>query len=238
MGGCGLSTVKLMKATLLKTKGRQALTLIEMLVSIAIVIALLALIFPQYRRMVEASRQMECISRLKQIGVLFHGYASEQEKGVIALFRDGNANGSRRWYTLLRNHAGLTNPEAKRQFGCPSMPVDRVSEWFCYGMRVNGSPGRRVAPGLYELPYRAVENPAQFLLAADTVDRSGRQTFRIIPPGLFDGGGVHLRHQERAVLLFLDGHVETRDAAGLYQLGITEAYNGKNEVVTTRPEGL
>src|SRR5690606_20937114 len=60
------------------------------------------------------------------------------------------------------------------------------------------------------------------------------QTFRIIPPGIYSGGGVKTRHSERAHLLFLDGHVEARDSAGLAQLGFTKLSNQEGQEVSTK----
>ncbi len=214
---------------------RAAFSLPEVLVCGLVVACLAALLFPQFQKLRAASQRVECVNRLRQIGVFFHHYLADQKGSVIRLFRDGNSNGSLRWYNLLRDHAGLTEAQARAAFGCPSLPASAVSDWYCYGFRVSGSPGKRVPPGIYELPVRAVENPARFLIAADTLTPSGRQTFRIIPPGLYSDAGIHLRHGKTAQVLFLDGHVEGLDASGLSRVGITEALGEDGAPIFTQP---
>lgn len=205
----------------------------ELVVVIAVVLVLLAFLIPQVEKMRQASRTVECMSRLRSIGTSFLGYVTEQESGVMVLFRDGSKDGDKRWYNQLKHYLDYKEEQAKVEFGCPSLPSDRVGDWFCYGFRVSGTPGVRLAGGLYRLPIYAVDNPATFYLAGDTLTADGRQSFRIVPPGIYGGGGVHMRHQNRANILFLDGHIESLDKAGLGNLGLTQAYNEQGEVIPT-----
>lgn len=206
-------------------------SLIEIVVVVTILVVLLAFLVPQIQKMRQTSYSMECMSRLRGIGGAFLSLAAEQEAGVVLLFRDGTKDGDKRWYNQLRDYLDYTHEQARAEFGCPSLPMDRVGDWFCYGFRVSGSPGVRLPGGLYRLPVYAVENPTTFFLAGDTLASDGRQTFRIIPPGLYSGGGVHMRHQARANMLFLDGHIESLDAVSLGRLGFTQAYDPFDQVV-------
>lgn len=207
-------------------------TLIEIVVVMVIFLVLLAFLIPQVQKMRQASLSIECASRLRGIGGSFLSLTAEQEGGVVLLFRDGTKDGDKRWYNQLRQYLDYSQEQARAEFGCPSFPVGSVGDWFCYGFRVSGSPGVRLTGGLYRLPIYAVENPSTFMLAGDTLESKGRQTFRIIPPGLYSGGGIHMRHRGRANMLFLDGHIESLDATGLKNLGITQAYDSFDRVVS------
>ncbi len=231
-----------MRPPRLHTAPCNGVTLPELLVAVALLAVLLVLAFPGASRVLEQSRSAKCAQRQRQIGVLVLGLTAEHN-GNLRLFRDGSAGGEYRWYNQLRTWANLTPGGARAAFGCPSYPADTANDWICYGMRVAGAPGgvRRYpddnGPRLYQINLRQVADPTRFLLLADTIiPASGRQTFRITPPGLYEESGIHLRHRGRANTLFLDGHVEALDAAGLHAAGISEAIDSRLQAQTTRVE--
>lgn len=204
---------------------QKAFTILELIVVITILLVIIALVIPYIRNAVEKSRSVECASRLRAIGILFFDYAAERQ-GTILFFRDGSPTKSM-WYTELKKLVDYSEQEAQSAFGCPSMDRENVDSWRCYGFRVSGSPGKVVRniedwPGVYQLSIGAVQQPSSFMIMGDTSNSSGKtQTFRIIPPGLYSGGGIQMRHQDRANILFLDGHVEALDAVGLARIGMT-----------------
>ena len=212
----------------------RGISLVEMLVLIGVISILLVLCLTQFGALIERSRSAECTQHLRQIGSLFHTYTAENP-GIVRLFRDGSQNGHLRWYNLLKETAGMGKEEAQRAFGCPSLPAKDVGDWFCYGFRAGGLPGVRVTGGLYELSIHAVEQPSRFFLAGDTMAISNaKQTFRIIPPGLFNNdAGIHLRHRGYANMLFLDGHVEAMNFEMLADVGIEEALGPEKERLKT-----
>ncbi len=232
-----------MHAPRFQTHSRKGVTLPEMLVAVALLAVLLVLALPGVSRVVEQSRSAQCVQRQRQVGVLFLGLAADQG-GQIRLFRDGTAGGDYRWYNQLRTWGNLTAGGARAAFGCPSYPVETVNDWVCYGMRVAGAPGgvRRYpddsGPRLYQLNTQQVAEPSKFLLLADSISPAQqRQTFRLTPPGLYEEGGIHLRHRGRANVLFLDGHIEPLDAGGLRAVGISEAIDSQLQTVSTHPGG-
>lgn len=216
---------------------KRAFSLIEILVVVAMLAVLAMLLWPVLGGYIEKSKAVGCADRLRDIGSLLWVYAGEND-GKLRFFRDGSPT-KRMWYTELRDHAGYSAEQARERFGCPSMDSRNVSGWYCYGFRLHGAPGKRVVvqdentPPMYELTLSSVEQPSTFLIMADTVTASGeKQTFRIVPPRLYSGSGVHVRHQDRANVLFLDGHLKSLDALGLYHTGLTQVLDSAGRVIT------
>ncbi len=217
---------------------RAAFSLTELLVVIGILLALTLVTLPGFSRAAERARSGRCVHKLRQISVLLYGIMGENN-GRLQLFIDGSAGGEKRWYNQAMRYAGYTQDQAKAAFGCPSFKEDETGDWFCYGIRVAGSPGEvkrdtPESPRLYNIVLSAIPDPGQFLWMADSLNYvSARQSFRLHPTDLRNDSGIHLRHSHRANVLFLDGHIRSLDAAGLAQAGVTQAIDDKGQILST-----
>lgn len=231
---------------------KQAYSLIEILVSITIITVLIALLFTVSSSFIEKSESVKCASQLRQIGHLLHAYLGERNQRLL-FTRDGA--GRHLWYNELKSSADLSDGDARQLFRCPSVPMSGIpanlDAWYCYGFRLDYTQPtyldlarvfRENGEGLYELYVNRVEKPASFYIMADTIDKnSRRQTMRIIPRdgGIYNGHkdpeGIHLRHQNRANVLFLDGHIESLDEHGFHALGITHTFGADMKIISTQP---
>lgn len=222
-------------------RGTRALSLLEIIAVTAILALLAALLIPNIQTWIERSRTIKCLNQLRNVGTMLLDYAGDNNMRV-SFFRGGQPT-RRMWATELRQHAGLTEQQAQKKFGCPSMTFYQApwTWYFVYGMRLHGAPGRvdsSQSTNYYELAFGAVDEPSKFFMMADSTLSNERQSFRLQPPGIFPGSssGVHIRHQGRANVLFLDGHVESLDKEGLFKIGFTTVMDENRQPVSTIPE--
>lgn len=223
---------------------RRALSILELLVVVTILAILAAFLIAATARFLERSRTVECANNLRQVGMLLQQYAVDRDNR-LRFFRDGS--GSPFWFNELRNFAEYSQEEAQKRFSCPAMDWRQTGHWWCYGMRMGRVPSDpddpgtvqrdgSGQPGFYVLNLARVERPGDFWIMTDSATGSlARQTFRIVPPGLYSNAGVHLRHGDQANVLFLDGHVELRDPAGFYRLGMETVRNQRGQILSTIP---
>lgn len=102
---------------------RSGFTIVELLVTIAIIAVLIALLFPAINVIRENSRKVQCQNNLRQIGVALHAFSdidSQQHfaTGAADFLRDG-CPGKIGWLSDL-NRVGTLTPEGML---CPSNPA-------------------------------------------------------------------------------------------------------------------
>lgn len=215
-----------------------AFTLVELLVTIAIIGILVVLSTLGIRVAIEKSLSAKCMGNLKQIGAALTAYTGENNGKVPARYVDANVSGEKGWATRLFKLGYIDNPDV---FLCPSFfprnsmeatkKVATTDAAQAYGMRSWTVPGTDWDGGTSkDKPLAAVEKPSQFFIVADSVWLAAgwySQGYGITPGSA--GQFVHLRHDRLANTLFLDGHVEPKAAEYFERLGDADqqkAYNG------------
>jgi prepilin-type processing-associated H-X9-DG protein len=211
----------------LSHRNLQALTLVEVMVTVGIVAILASLLIPVGKSAVESSRATRCQGNLRAIGAALQAFAADNN-GQIPMRRDNRRSPST-WAEILAVDqflpASLSGVSPARY--CPSeIPVSPhdsralkgpTNSIYSYGMRRWAPPGMSLMDGeadsrLYHLA--SIQQPSKFFLVTDSYFTQDKTQGYFV-----DGFGgntfwrVHLRHKNRANTLFADGHVEALDRA-------------------------
>jgi prepilin-type N-terminal cleavage/methylation domain-containing protein/prepilin-type processing-associated H-X9-DG protein len=202
-------------------------TLIELLTVIAIIAILAAILLPVIGTVRESAKTAACQSRIRQMGTLLWMYADENEGRVLL-------NRVHPWAVELMQGGYLDSHQLPF---CPAVPpalddgqrltdiwrrpdgVNQAFAYSSYGLRsdiprsfdATGLPGTVTYAN-----FNAIEDLASVVVMADTTVtdsyiRSGGgqawQAYRF--GGNISWSAIHLRHGNRASVLFLDGHLES-----------------------------
>ena len=228
----------------------KAFTLIELLVVIAILSLLVSLLMPSLRQAVELTRQVTCMTRVRQMGTAVQMYANDYDGCKPATRLDNSYAGL--WFFSLGGGRSepfqdgyLPNPfgaGVSDFWRCPSYYFEQSSS-IHYGMsRSHG----------FHIPFRldhtttvqdyntgdkskgrAAANPSLVSIIGCGCISESRITRRYFPPSLTYpdplNSGFYVWHDKGSPFVFLDGHAETRtheflvNAAGTGPSGNSEA---------------
>ena len=200
---------------------RSGFTLIELLTVVAIIGVLAGLVFAIVPNVLRNARQTQCVSNLRQIGLVMNLYASEN-KGVYPAASNGTLqpNGSttyQSWWivigTYLDRHYSVGNEVQNQVFRCPAAQTtfDPVTPRRTYALNVEGAVDETV-------PNRVSSNskPARTLFVIDGAKQgAGPDSYaRFRCTGIANITlAADARHGGRFEALFLDGHVAPLDPA-------------------------
>jgi len=180
-------------------------TLVELLVVIGIIAILIAMLLPALQKAREAAMAVSCQSNERQVYTCVMLYVNDNHQYLPP---------SRPWWPgmiLAANKAAHSNPSLWEPFEfCPSRPA---GEWnnALYGMNAYSFPSFT-----YAVKIGQVKRKDQIIYLSDTTadTETGRvddKSFLVRPAnltGILFGSPPAFRHNKRANIVFVDGHIE------------------------------
>ncbi len=221
---------------------RRTFTLVEMLVVIALIGILAALLMPALQGALDSARASDCRNRLRQFMIAMNSYAGNSN-GIIAMATPLPPSGTywAGWdYPLFGDMPGGGRYLDDKAINyCPfqksrhDATID--SSFAHYGGNVaagvsgslNGAlPG--LAPCSYKRLFCRVGSLTNnHILVADTWQvKTGvsQQWYYFTTGAPWESNALHLRHNDRVNLSFIDGHAEAAGTDRLIRCGMKYAY--------------
>ena len=189
--------------------GQVGFTLVELLIVIAIVAifaAILLAVFPQGREM---ARRASCVAGVKQIVAAASMYAHDHDRRFIPAMTRGAPGGKRgyTWCVIIQPY--LENEEI---LVCPNDPEAQATEQFVclphsYGLnyRYTFNTAFGWSPGALTSKLTNVDSHSKRILVFELNNTARDPGMRYHTHRL---SRVAVRHGERAVFGFIDGHAE------------------------------
>ena len=197
------------------TKG---FTLIELLVVIAIIALLASMLLPALGRARDKARTAVCMNQLKQVGLAIIMYANDNG-GYKLPHHDQLVS---IWSDILIN-TGYIDGGQLNILACPSFDPYRYQNMnYTYGMCSEAGVNTWM---------KMDKLPPEYVLLTDTYDPSyAKQSYQFYQWGSSTRACIHARHNNRANVLFIDGHVECVFPPDMWLAGWGEYYYDQDQV--------
>ncbi len=220
---------------------QKGVTLIELLVAVGLVVVLTALLLPVISGASRSSNDAKCLSNLRMTGAMVQALIVDSNNRLVTRAGGATLSGYYFWTDRLWREGYLspagspsTQPDQRTiaVLRCPSAPYSTAAwPWFTYGMNMYDSRGTLDMKGpkkdarIFELHISRIHNPSSYVLIADSINSTrDSQHARIgAKPTFLEG--IELRHQGKAHIFFLDGHIGKVDRQAAAELGIPNIYD-------------
>lgn len=209
-------------------EGKNTFTLVELLVTIAIIAILAALILPALSKAHEEARKAGCMGNLKQLGLVIHQYSGDNNDFIAPEYIGGSSGNFKNWDMKYGRYVNASFgpdeaypqlPQKWKVFVCPSDRRTTLtfprSYVFIWNVIKSTTPGDSSKHELF--PLRAYKQPSR-TYAMPEADYNA-PVFQKASIGPADSQGLQQarrswdigpNHNNRANITFLDGHVASR----------------------------
>jgi len=216
-------------------------TLVELLVVVSVIAILASLLLPALKLCKEKSKEILCVSNLRQIGCALTLYAQDNN-GWIPCAKDAN---NKYWHQYLSeaNYVPVPSSNKSSVLACPSFYPNGlyVGVLSTYGMRCpfnNTIWGLNIFTTPVTSDYTGGWNSdwktsaSNCIIVADTAETfSGvvwAQNYGFQTHTATSVPKIHTRHSGKANSLFADGHVVGCQTTDLEKAGIVHYYDKNN----------
>jgi prepilin-type processing-associated H-X9-DG protein/prepilin-type N-terminal cleavage/methylation domain-containing protein len=221
-----------------KRQLREGFTMTELMVAIGVIVIIGSLLLPAWDSAKRKAQGVKCVGNLRGWGTALSSYIADMG-GVYRNWYSGtrtHPDAAQYWTWYMITPMGYTAAELQRT-RCPLGP-GKISDLSSihYGFYAADEHGKVVNnPGgqHYEIRMGTHPKPASGILLADSLTSAGVQVHTIFPDRLLARGGIHARHDGKANLYFLDGHVESASPQRLNELGVPKYYDGEGAEKST-----
>jgi prepilin-type N-terminal cleavage/methylation domain-containing protein len=221
------TNISISKVNHMKQHNRFGFTLIELLVVISIISLLIAVLLPALQGARKSSRNVQCLSQLRQIGLAYHAYLSDNRQYIPAdgawSSNIGTANDHiGPWPRLMRQYLGPTDAGGMfKVLICPETTGKYTSQY--YHSTYGGNLFRAFKPLWLSWPatnpvFDHINDQSQVMMLMDYAPN-----YRYVDPNnlsLINNGGTMgsttyhytdiFRHlSEKLNMIYLDGHAKT-----------------------------
>lgn len=189
-------------------KGDRGFTLVELLITIAVIAVLVALIFPISSRAMQSAQSAKCMSNLKQIGVAVNLYCNDHD----GIYPRSYGGGSDYYWRTLETYVGPSYTVHKTGiFWCPAVAeawrkvaanktLTRTFPNYAMNQEISPAPSGTVAR------QQNIINPSRKVLFMDGAFNAST-SLAVVSPNDYARFGTDF-HNGGNNVLFVDGHVQ------------------------------
>jgi prepilin-type processing-associated H-X9-DG protein/prepilin-type N-terminal cleavage/methylation domain-containing protein len=213
----------------------QCFTLVELLVSLAVIAILMSLLSPSLTKLQEQTLNIRCLRQMKSVGLAQMLYAEDSDGHWILSSHYGEDGSDGGWagrlatpdamaFSSSDSNVALGYIENEDQLFCPKTGVHMNDKgektpfgaYAAFGNRYQNIDNMYVTEtSLLFLPLRLSQSPSKMAPIYDGVNTYASQ--KGYGKGYYRGIGnnISIRHDERTNLLFTDGHASSMDLFSL-----------------------